>query len=95
MSSSTAGAAASDHAAGMQAAQQRMNERMTQAMWQGGDADRSFAAAMIPHHEGAVEMARAALPAIRDPELRRMAEKTIADNEREARQLQTWMQRHR
>lgn len=88
----TGDAAATDPAmAGMHAAQQRMDQRMRQATPSG---ERNFAEITVPHHEGAVEVARAALPTIHDPELRRMAEKTIQENEHEAQELRAWLQRH-
>lgn len=43
-----------------------------------GNPDRDFLAMMIPHHEGAVEMARLLLIHGRDPLTRRLAEEIIA-----------------
>ena len=43
-----------------------------------GNPDIDFLAMMIPHHEGAVEMARLALIHGRDPATRRLAEDIIA-----------------
>jgi uncharacterized protein (DUF305 family) len=43
-----------------------------------GDPDIDFLAMMIPHHEGAVEMARLVLVHGRDPATRRLAEDIIA-----------------
>jgi len=43
-----------------------------------GDPDLDFLAMMIPHHGGAVEMARLVLRAGRDPLVREIAEKILA-----------------
>jgi uncharacterized protein (DUF305 family) len=48
-----------------------------------GDADRDFARMMIPHHQGAVEMAEAELRFGRDPVLRRLAQGIIVEQRQE------------
>lgn len=47
------------------------------------DPDRDFLAMMIPHHEGAVDMARLVLVHGRDPLVRRLAEEIIASQQTE------------
>lgn len=48
-----------------------------------GDADRDFLIMMIPHHQGAVDMAQLLLVHGRDPLVRRLAEEIIASQQAE------------
>ena len=48
-----------------------------------GDPDRDFAAMMIPHHQGAVEMAEAELRFGKDERLRRLAQGIIVEQRQE------------
>jgi uncharacterized protein (DUF305 family) len=48
-----------------------------------GDPDRDFAAMMIPHHQGAIDMAKAQLQYGRNPVLRRLAEGIIVEQQQE------------
>jgi uncharacterized protein (DUF305 family) len=48
-----------------------------------GDADADFVAAMIPHHQGAIDMAKAELRHGRNEQLRRLAQEIIVTQQQE------------
>jgi len=48
-----------------------------------GDADRDFARMMIPHHQGAIDMAIAELRYGKDKRLKRLAQEIIVDQQQE------------
>jgi len=57
-----------------------------------GNADVDFLATMIPHHAGAVEMARLVLIHGKDPLVRRLAEEIIAGQQAEIAAMQARLQ---
>jgi len=59
-----------------------------------GNADVDFRTHMIPHHQGAVEMAKIALKHAKDPETKRMAQKIIDDQEKEITEMQDWLKKN-
>lgn len=77
----------------MMAAMEKMDRDMAAAPMS-GDPDRDLVAMMLPHHRGAVDMARIYLREGRDPAIRRMARKIIADQEREMREMRAWQAAH-
>ena len=58
-----------------------------------GNPDVDFRTHMIPHHQGAVEMAKVALKHAKDPETKRMAQKIIADQLSEIADMRDWLKK--
>jgi hypothetical protein len=61
-----------------------MNKMMVgMAVKSSNDVDRDFASMMIPHHQGAIEMAEAELRHGHNDQLRRIAQEIIVDQQQE------------
>ena len=70
-------------------ANQQMHADM--AIEYSGDADVDFIRGMIPHHRGAVAMAKIVIEHGTDPEVRKLAESVIAAQEDEIAWMEEWL----
>lgn len=59
-----------------------------------GDADKDFVNMMLPHHQGAVDMAKVELQYGKDPMLHELATSIIAAQEKEIAMMKAWQAKH-
>jgi uncharacterized protein (DUF305 family) len=59
-----------------------------------GQAGHDFVTMMLPHHQGAIDMAKAVLLNTQDPELRNLALGIIAEQQNEINVMRAWLQHH-
>ena len=83
----SAGTTAESFTSLMMQAMERMHRDM--GIVPSGDPDRDFAAMMIPHHQGAVDMAKVELKFGKNPVLRRLAQGIIVEQLQEIEVMQT------
>jgi uncharacterized protein (DUF305 family) len=84
--------AESPSTAGYKAAMDKMHAAMMVEYT--GDADIDFVQGMIPHHQGAIEMAKVVLANGKDPEIRKLAEGVVKAQEAEIKEMQAWLAAH-
>ena len=59
-----------------------------------GNADVDFVKGMIPHHAGAIDMAKTVLAFGKDPEVKKLAETIIKAQETEIAQMNDWLKKN-
>jgi uncharacterized protein (DUF305 family) len=70
--------------------------RMHQPMIVGvvaGDPDEAFVRGMVAHHQGAVDMAKVVLQYGKDPQVRKLAEEIMREQQREIGDMQEWLKK--
>ena len=61
-----------------------------------GSVDKQFAQMMIPHHQGAIDMAKSYIKSgAHEEKLKTMANKIIADQQKEIGELQAWLNKNK
>lgn len=77
----------------MEASMKQMDRGMVAAPMN-GNVDHDFATMMIPHHQGALDMAKAELLYGKDPVMRRLAQEILVDQQSEIDAMQLWLRKH-
>lgn|ERR1022692_446805 len=59
-----------------------------------GNNDADFVKLMLPHHQAAIDMAKAELAYGKDPQMLRLAQEIITDQQSETELMQLWLKQH-
>ncbi|MFM0327901.1 CopM family metallochaperone [Caballeronia glebae] len=59
-----------------------------------GNTDKDFVAHMIPHHQGAIDMAKVELKYGKDPDMKRLAKSIIKAQNEEIAYMKKWQAKH-
>ncbi len=74
----------------MSATMDKMHTAMA-AVEPSGNSDVNFVRLMLPHHQAAIEMAKTQLLYGKDPQMRRLAQEIITDQQSEIQLMQLWL----
>jgi uncharacterized protein (DUF305 family) len=66
-------------------------DRAMKAAPMNGNVDHDFVTMMLPHHQGAIDMAKAELVFGKDPTMRRLAQEIIVDQQSEIDAMNLWL----
>ena len=72
---------------------ERMHVAMA-AIGPSGATDVDFARLMLPHHQAAIDMAKTQLLHGKDPQMRRLAQEILTDQQSEIQLMQLWLKQH-
>jgi len=76
----------------MEKAMEKMHTGMA-SIKPSGDNDADFVMFMLPHHQAALDMAKAELTHGKDPQMRRLAQEIVTDQQSEIELMQLWLKR--
>jgi uncharacterized protein (DUF305 family) len=77
----------------MSASMDKMHTAMA-AVEPSGNSDVNFVRLMLPHHQAAIEMAKTQLLYGKDPQMRRLAQEIITDQQSEIQLMQLWLKQN-
>jgi uncharacterized protein (DUF305 family) len=89
MATAAPAAATSPSNAAYEAANAKMHKDMGITLT--GDADVDFLAGMIPHHQGAIDMAEVVLKYGKDPKVKKLAQDVIRAQKQEIAMMNAWL----
>jgi uncharacterized protein (DUF305 family) len=91
-----AGASATHAQSGASKAYMAANDKMHGPMMQAAnesDPDIAFVKGMIPHHQGAIDMAKVVLQYGKDEQTKKWANDVIREQQREIDEMQAWLKK--
>ena len=77
----------------LQSSMKRMHAAMT-SVEATGNSDADFVKLMIPHHQAAIDMAKTQLLYGKDPQMRRLAQEIITDQQSEIELMNLWLKQN-
>ena len=78
---------------GLTSSMEKMHSAMA-AIGPSGATDVDFVRLMLPHHQAAIDMAKTQLLYGKDPQVRRLAQEIITDQQSEIQLMQLWLKSH-